>query len=52
MDCFDTMLVYTNMHTFFLQNLKSKNFPKNIIEIHVYAKLHLLFLYVPVLVNL
>ena len=52
MDCFDTILAYTNMHTIFLQNLKVKFFPKNIIEIHVYAKLRLQFLYVPVLVNL
>ena len=37
MDCFDTILAYTNMHSFFKQNLKVK-FSKNILEIHVYAQ--------------
>ena len=52
MDCFDTILAYTNMHIIFLQKFKVKIFQKNISEIHVYAKLRLRFLYVPVLVNL
>ena len=52
MVCFDTILAYTNMHTILLTKSKSKKFPKNIIEIHVYVKLRLQFLYVPVLVNL
>ena len=52
MDCFDTILAYTNMHTFFLRDFEVKIFQKNRSEIHVYAKLRLRFLYVPVLVNL
>ena len=52
MDCFDTILAFRNMHTIFQKNLKVKFFSKNIIEIHVYAKLRLQFLCVPVLVNL
>ena len=52
MDCFDTILAYKNMHTIFFTKSSSKNLPKNIIEIHVYAKLRLQFLYVPVFVNL
>ena len=52
MGCFDTILAYTNMHTIFLQNLKVKIFQKYIIEVHVYAKLCLQFVHVPVLVNL
>ena len=28
MDCFDTILAYTNMHTIFFQNLKVKIFQK------------------------
>ena len=52
MDCFDTILAYTNMHTIFLRNFKVKIFQKYISDIHVYAKLLLQFLYVPVLVNL
>ena len=52
MDCFDTILAYTNMHTFFVRNFKVRIFLKYISEIHVYAKLRLQCLYVPVLVNL
>ena len=52
MDCFDTILAYTNMHTNFYRNFKVKIFQKYISEIHMFVKLRLQFLYVPVLVNL
>ena len=52
MDCFDTILAYTNMHTIFNEILKLNLYQKYISEFHVYVKLRLQFLYVPVLVNL